>query len=552
LVLNREIDFSSPLMSSTSSYQKLFFGNSIQKHWNLVEVVDEFGKPTEFIAVRGEIRSRLGEQCLLKQIRIYKKKLIGLCSYQEFPQQFCNPHDTSRYTPQRFIERFGNDVVLWCHCFRDPWNYFPMNVPALLYSETDQYPHSRYLHGLVGTVEKKYDFFVSIQDGAWNDHIRGIRVAEKWLGVMADQMGLKILVCGNHRRQNFPSPNIDVIDFQKWSDFVQCMNSARALFCSSIYDASPRIIVESLSLDMPVLLNKNILGGWKYIGEDTGRLFDPEMDPVQIQEFVGSFLAQKFSPLEYSRATFDDIHANAEFLAHHIRTLTSLRYEDFVDGFLFINLEERMDRRQSMQNEFKRMGIPATMIHRIPAIREERCGHLGCAKSHVEALSVARQKGWKRFVILEDDFRFRVNQQQFLYTLSRFYQNTPCQEEGGVFLLAHYYLKEESTPLPTLIRQVIQATTTAGYLVCDGNAGKIQTLLDVFQGALVDMTEELRGFLEKYPHAKMMETQNAIDQRWLPLQREQGCFYTSDPVIGVQDFSSPSSIMGPLRARKNK
>jgi len=414
----------------------------------------------------------------------------------------------------------------------------------------------------VGTVEKKYDFFVSIQDGAWNDHIRGIHIAKKWLAVMADQMGLKILVCGNNRRKDFPSPNIEVIDFQKWSDFVQCMNSARALFCTSIYDASPRIIVESLSLNMPVLLNKNILGGWKYIGEDTGHLFDPDLDDSLIPQCVGSFLKaqqeDRFHPLEYSRATFDDVHANAKFLADHVRALTSLRYEDVVDGFIFINLEERKDRRKILENELRRMEVPMDMIFRLVATKEERCGHLGCAKSHLEALALAREKGWKRFIILEDDFRFSVTKQQFLYTLDRFYKFRAGQSQNQiqecVFMLAHYYLIEDSfasqqPQLPTLIRRVVQGTTTAGYLVCDENptsdSSMIQKLLDVFNEAKESMTIELSQFLSKYPHAKMMETQNAIDQRWLPLQKK-GYFYTSDPVIGKQDFSSPSSIMKSL------
>lgn len=535
-----------------SSYQGLFFGNSIEKHWNLVEIVDESRKPTEFIAVRGEIRSRLGEQCLLRHIMMYGKKLIGLCSYQEFPRQYCNPHDSSRHTSYRFIEKFGDNVLLWCHCFRDPWNYFPMNVPALLYSESDQYAHSVYLHGLVGTVEKKYDFFVSIQEGEWNNHIRGISIARRWIEVMADQMGLKILVCGNNRRKDFPFSSVDVIDFQKWSDFVQCMNSAKALFCTSVYDASPRIIVESLSLDMPVLLNNKILGGWKYIGDETGLLFDPDLDTHLIPSCVESFLEAmrkgQYHPLEYSRATFDDVHANARFLADHVRAITSLQYETLVEGWIYINLDDRLDRRREMEQEFRRMKIET--VHRIAATKDEQCGHLGCAKSHLQALALARQKGWKRFIILEDDFRFGVNKQQLLYTLHTFFEylDRHQKKEGSVFMLAHYYLIEETMPFPMLIRRVLQGTTTAGYLVCDGEKGNgmIQKLADTFQNAQDNITSELHVFLANHPDKKkMMETPHAIDQQWIHLQKK-GYFFTSDPVVGQQDFRSPSSIMKPL------
>ena len=43
-------------------------------------------------------------------------------------------------------------------------------------------------------------------------------------------------------------------------------------------DASPRILTESLCVNIPVLVNLNIIGGWKYVNSETGEFFRDETD----------------------------------------------------------------------------------------------------------------------------------------------------------------------------------------------------------------------------------------------------------------------------------
>jgi len=45
---------------------------------------------------------------------------------------------------------------------------------------------------------------------------------------------------------------------------------------------------------------------------------------------------------------------------------------DQIDAILYINLEHRTDRREHLEAEFKRMGIPAEKIHRINAIKNNK------------------------------------------------------------------------------------------------------------------------------------------------------------------------------------
>ena len=41
-----------------------------------------------------------------------------------------------------------------------------------------------------------------------------------------------------------------------------------------------RVVVEALCLGLPVVMNRNILGGWKYVNERTGKFFTDASDVV--------------------------------------------------------------------------------------------------------------------------------------------------------------------------------------------------------------------------------------------------------------------------------
>merc|ERR1711865_1337443 len=45
-----------------------------------------------------------------------------------------------------------------------------------------------------------------------------------------------------------------------------------------IHDASPRVTTQALVHDIPVLMNRNIMGGWKYVNEKTGEFFNDLSD----------------------------------------------------------------------------------------------------------------------------------------------------------------------------------------------------------------------------------------------------------------------------------
>jgi hypothetical protein len=71
---------------------------------------------------------------------------------------------------------------------------------------------------------------------------------------------------------------LEVVEWLDWHILQDKMRESKMLFVPNIYDASPRVVAECITKDVPVLMNKNILCGSKYINYDTGELFSNETD----------------------------------------------------------------------------------------------------------------------------------------------------------------------------------------------------------------------------------------------------------------------------------
>ena len=501
---------------------KLFFGQTINSHWNILNVVDEHNNDTEYIAIRSDFWTKESEDCFLQLIKT--KKVIGLSSYQCFPKFIINPYENRgpKAIENTFLLKYNHTIICWLHCFRNPYEYIPKDIPILNFSETDLYPNIKWLNKKANTCEKKYDFICSIQEGQWNDWIRCIDIAKKWLNYMADEMGLKILVCGNNRIKDF-SNKITIINFKPWNEFIDILNSAKFLFCCSEYDASPRIIIEALSLNIPVLVNEHILGGWKYINESTGQFFYHNED---INTKINYFVNSKYDCINWINLNLN-LHDNSIILANFINNI-NLSYSNFVDGIIYINLNHRKDRLLQIQNEFTKQNIEKNLLYRLDAVYNKKCGHLGCTMSHIKALSLAKKKKWKNFIIVEDDFIFLLPRQRILHMLK-----SMNDYKWDVIMLAKGHSQIINTK-SDFIKKVDYSTTTSGY-ICNSN------FIDVLYDNFFESFKLLEKEVNESKEIKIYTTKYALDQHWFSLQKKYN-FFLFQPITGTQS-DSISSIM---------
>jgi GR25 family glycosyltransferase involved in LPS biosynthesis len=507
-----------------NKYKKLVFGESIQDSWSLINIVDEDNKPTEFIGIKGPLCNYELLDELLKT-----KKLIGISAYQNFPQPLKNIYDDKNC--DNFLKNYEDKIILWCHCFKDPQNYISPGIPLLLYSDSDQFPNAIQLNNLANTVDKQYDFFCSLPNGDWNSWIRGKDIAKKWLNYMADVMNLKICVGGGDMRDEF-SDKIVFTGNLKWGDFIGKMNESKNFINFSRYDASPRIIIEALSLNIPVLLNNNILGGWKYINKSTGNFFFYD-EPID--KCINNFMNNKYEPLKWMKLNYD-IEKNKMVLANTINKLMSYKYEDFIDGIIYINLSNRKDRNISILNELKKIQVSSNFIHRIDAILNTLCGYLGCVDSHIKALEYAKKRKWKSFLILEDDAIFNYPKERILYILSEFLKK--YENKWDVFMLSTYWNETIDTDIE-FIKKLVYGTTTTSYIV---NSHYIDTLLDNFKESRQLLYDEVEKYKISNPNEKLYITSNALDQYSNIIQRKHN-WYVCSPYLCIQNPNLYSSTM---------
>ncbi len=241
--------------------------------------------------------------------RKYKDKfiIIGISSYLEFPNMVSNPYEdfTKNYEKYKYKEQ----VEGWIHCFRNPEDYFPPDMPTLFASESD-WTDCNFMKPSVTPPEKEYDFIyicLKVNDklkkcddwATWN---KNWKLAQKCLDVFCNKYKLKGLLIG---RKNCPLPNgcndlMETTEMVKYHELKKLYEKSKFLFLPNEKDASPRVLSEALSMNLPVLCNKKILGGWKYINDKTGVFFNNEKDVGEnFERLMKNINNKKYEPRKY-------------------------------------------------------------------------------------------------------------------------------------------------------------------------------------------------------------------------------------------------------------
>ena len=74
----------------------------------------------------------------------------------------------------------------------------------------------------------------------------------------------------------------------------------------------------------------------------------------------------------------------------------------YIDHIFYINLDKRMDRKTEFETSMARVGWKSERFSGIycPPPR----GIVGCTKSHLAVLKLAKERKYKNVLIFEDDF----------------------------------------------------------------------------------------------------------------------------------------------------
>lgn len=169
---------------------------------------------------------------------------------------------------------------------------------------------------------------------------------------------------------------------------------------------------------------------------------------------------------------------------------------------LYINLATRADRKQHVEKELGKIGVP---YERFNAIKLPN-GALGCSMSHLKCLQTAKERGWSHVFICEDDIQF-LDPEFFKKQLNTFLQNHT--DDWDVLLVAGNNMPPY-IPIDETCVQVKQCQTTTGYIV---KQHYYDTLIDNFKLGIQCLMRE--------PHKHALY---AIDKYWFFLQQQDRWF----------------------------
>ena len=187
-----------------------------------------------------------------------------------------------------------------------------------------------------------------------------------------------------------------------------------------------------------------------------------------------------------------------------------------INKILYINLEHRTDRKESVEEELKKLNYPPEMIQRVDAIKKDN-GALGCTLSHLKCLEIAMENDYECVMIVEDDLGFKenINEKKFrdlLDELNKFSNFDICS------LTCSGYGKNIQKETQEIAKAITIQTTT-GYII---RKKFYKTLYDNFNKSK-----------EKFENGKH-RCEAAIDIMWKQLQGKNSNFYVFEPIIAFQ------------------
>ena len=156
-----------------------------------------------------------------------------------------------------------------------------------------------------------------------------------------------------------------------------------------------------------------------------------------------------------------------------------------IDKIMYINLDRRTDRREEIEKELDQFELP---YERFSAIHSSIKGIIGCTKSHLEIVKLAKERGYKNILILEDDFTFLVSKEEFENNLSLLFENNIPFD---VCFLSYNVYQSTETQYPFL-HKGIDVQTASGYIV---NNHYYDKLIEVWENTLPLLEQTHNTFL---------------------------------------------------------
>ena len=307
-----------------------------------VSIKDDKNNKINCVLVSHPFTRQEGENGTYEQYVQWKNEgveFVGVTSFSEFPGYLTNPYDTMSdrndicWKNHNYMDYFD----IWLSCFKDPYKHIDNDKKIALISESDFIDTNRFKPDR--TMNKQYDFVYICNkdhedcDSGWNYYIRNWELGKECIDIMCGKYGMKGIVIG---RSNCPLLNnygnlCDTKDFMSQEELIKVFQKTKCILLPNTVDASPRTLTEALSCDCRCLVNENILGGWKYVNQNTGEFFtDKNNFEISMKKLFNNY--DNYNPSEYFNNNYGKINSGKklkDFLCKHIHKLRNIDTEYF-------------------------------------------------------------------------------------------------------------------------------------------------------------------------------------------------------------------------------
>lgn len=263
--------------------------NTVVEHtkWPFMFVVDASGHGTDWVMLHAPIQSG-SRKVLFADYRHRRMRFVGMTSFMAYPRR--DDDDPLDY-----------DAICeaWCYCFTNPAALLPGDVPrtALALSDfTDPSSVSRAHLSAHFKDVPAFDFLYVGDDRPWKMVAKNWPLALACLPELCGRQRLRGLLIGVPPSSVPSHPRITVWPWLPQSQFLRVLARSGCLFVPNELDASPRVLAEALCLDVPIVVNRGLIGGRRYVTSQTGVLFSGVAD---VAAAVSACLSGTFGPREW-------------------------------------------------------------------------------------------------------------------------------------------------------------------------------------------------------------------------------------------------------------
>ena len=172
---------------------------------------------------------------------------------------------------------------------------------------------------------------------------------------------------------------------------------------------------------------------------------------------------------------------------------------DNIDAFIYINLEDKEDRKKALLGEFEKLGIPSNKIRKVSGVRIPKNGHKGCIQSHILALNMAKMNKWDRVAIFEDDARLNVEPNIFKDMV-----NKALAVDKWDMIILHGANQKEKEKIDNDLYYLQHSTQSTGYIIKSSYYDKLINLFTHCNDMMSSSNWERPGSWEGH----------ALDQQW--------------------------------------